>query len=88
MTVPSVPTKNPTPDTAPKLQDKDTIRVQNRLEGGATAAEVVLEAHRVCRINALLRRDLHNCTPHSATAAKPRRSKSCKEMHGMRFVKS
>jgi len=73
MTIPNIPTKNPTQDTAPKTQDKDTVRIENCLEGGATAAEVASEAYRVCRINAILRRDLqqlHASLRNSREAAK------------------
>jgi hypothetical protein len=47
---------NPTADATPKgmqpmADDNDTTRIKNRLEIGATAAEIASEAYRVCRIN-------------------------------------
>ncbi|CAA9962400.1 hypothetical protein PTMSG1_05775 [Pyrenophora teres f. maculata] len=58
----NVAAKNPASkpkDAEPKLKDNDTGRIKNRLECGATTAEIATEAYRVCHINALLRRDLH-----------------------------
>ncbi|KAE8866207.1 hypothetical protein PTNB29_03354 [Pyrenophora teres f. teres] len=58
----NVAAKNPASkpkDAEPKLKDSDTGRIKDRLECGATTAEIATEAYRVCHINALLRRDLH-----------------------------